>query len=698
MNRHKKAYSALIQLGARPIIQFALYRLGLRTGYWQRKLNKFQPTELNWETALANLKLLPLPERVELEDILGIEEQEKLRQEAEQVIQGYVRLFSSELTPIQLNPDPPLLHWTSYETGRPPSANHTNDPKFTWEQGRFSFVFPLGRGYLLSGDDRYPRCFWQHVEAFLAANPPYFGPHWVSAQEVALRLVAISWAMRVFAASPESTPHRQSQLFESICAHAERIPPTLIYARSQKNNHLLTEAAGLFTAGILFQGTHPAAEHWRILGWKEFQGGIRHQIAEDGSYCQHSANYHRLMLQISLWMNTLHQSASKQVTNRLEKWPEANLERLRAATGWLASLLDPFSGRVPNLGPNDGAYILPLGNAPFDDYLPVVFASALSFADEEASPASLRSCLSQIKPYQREMALWFSPRKPLAFPKKQFPMTEPAWRLVGKNSWGVLRAVHFTSRPGHADQLHLDLWWQGLNIARDAGTYRYTAEPPWDNALTHAAVHNTVTLDGLDQMTRVSRFLYLDWAQARITAHQKASDGSWVRLSAHHLGYRKLGVIHERNVSLYPAYDHWVVLDHLYKLHQAMSGEDRKWNAGRFLAKQSKEPGNNQVHTVRLHWLLPDWNWKVAGECLELDSPHGIVKLKIHSAASSQASWNLVRGGKQLLGSSSLPQREILGWFSPTYAVKQPALSLVIEVKGELPLSFTSEWLFPDTI
>ena len=33
------------------------------------------------------------------------------------------------------------------------------------------------------------------------------------------------------------------------------------------------------------------------------------------------------------------------------------------------------------------------------------------------------------------------------------------------------------------DQLHLDLWWRGLNIAQDAGTYLYNADPPWDNPL-----------------------------------------------------------------------------------------------------------------------------------------------------------------------------------------------------------------------
>ena len=64
------------------------------------------------------------------------------------------------------------------------------------------------------------------------------------------------------------------------------------------------------------------------------------------------------------------------------------------------------------------------------------------------------------------------------------------------------------------DQLHFDLWWHGLNITQDAGIYLYNGEPPWDNPLVSTRVHNTITVDGLDQMTRGGRFLTLDWFPA----------------------------------------------------------------------------------------------------------------------------------------------------------------------------------------
>ena len=73
------------------------------------------------------------------------------------------------------------------------------DVKWVWEAGRFGWAFTLGRAYRLCADERYPQAFWDYTEAFWQANPPYRGPHWLSAQEAALRLMALVFAGQVFA-------------------------------------------------------------------------------------------------------------------------------------------------------------------------------------------------------------------------------------------------------------------------------------------------------------------------------------------------------------------------------------------------------------------------------------------------------------------------------------------------------------------
>jgi hypothetical protein len=256
-----------------------------------------------------------------------------------------------------------------------------------------------------------------------------------------------------------------------------------------------------------------------------------------------------------------------------------------------------------------------------------------------------------------------------------------------RRSWAYFRIAHHTARPGHADQLHLDLWWRGWNVAQDAGTYLYNASPPWENALASAFVHNTVTVDGQEQMRRAGRFLWLDWAQGRALSGQPAQDGSWQSLLAQQDGYRRLGLLHQRQVSV-QAPDRWTIVDRLSNL---------------------KPVSSQRQHTIRLHWLLPDWPWKMGerGESrieLCLESPEGWISISIridNQAAGPDPGLpapafvlQTVRAGELLHGSG--PVSPTWGWVSPTYGLKVPALSLSVMAESVLPLTLMSQWILPD--
>ena len=185
----------------------------------------------------------------------------------------------------------------------------------------------------------------------------------MNAQEVAIRLMALVWSAQVFASASFSTPARMRRLARSIALHAARIPPTLVYARSQNNNHLVTEATALYLAGA-------ALDHadWRGLGWRWLNRALQTQISSNGEYIQHSTNYHRLMLQSALLADAVRRA-------RRELWPVRTQHALARASHWLFALVDPVSGRAPNLGANDGALILPLSSSAFEDFRPAAQAS-----------------------------------------------------------------------------------------------------------------------------------------------------------------------------------------------------------------------------------------------------------------------------------------------------------------------------------
>ena len=538
-----------------------------------------------------------------------------------------------------LAPPGPLAHWADYELGH--HLTGVEDIKFLWEPARFGWAFTLGRAYTASGNEGYAQAFWRNFEVFQQRNPLNLGPHWMSGQEVALRLLAFTFAGSTLATSPHTTPERAARLRAAIAEHARRIPLTLVYSRAQNNNHLLSEAAGLYSAALA-RPDHPEASHWKRLGWDWFNRALQQQIAPDGTYTQHSTNYHRLMLQLALWVEAL---GAQSGGLRL---PEASRQRLAAATRWLQDRVDPATGQAPNLGANDGALIIPLASAPFSDFRPVLQAAACAFLGQAALPPG---------PWDEQVAILFPGLTGLPAPEP--PATSSLkWRM---------RAVRFTGRPSHADQLHLDFAWRGQTVALDPGTYRYTAPLPWDNALAGTAVHNTVTIDGQDQMLRAGRFLWLDWAQAEVVEHIAAPDGALQRMAASHNGYRKLGVLHRRTV-VQPATDRLEVQDEILPLRTG---------------------GQTRLHTARLSWLLPDWAWELHENTLELSSPHGLIRLSVQGATS----LTLIRAGECLSGSG--PIQPVQGWYSPTYGVKVPALALVAETRGSPPLVMTSAWTFP---
>ena len=660
MNRLLIALKALRQLGLQQVGLYALYKFGLITGHY-RRIEKREKRVDN--SALHHL--FSFPAREELLSVLGRDGKAALLAEADEIAAGKVRLFGAEPVKLQLILPDKLEHWTAYETGKVPftiQQSPISDIKFIWEPARFGWAFTLGRAYHLTGDEKFAKTFWEYFETFTDANPPCLGPHWMSAQEVALRLLAFVWASQIFDAASASTPGRKARLATSVAAHAARIPPTLVYARSQSNNHLLTESAGLLTAGLALPD-HPDAARWRGLGLRWLNKGLQVQIDSYGEYAQHSTNYQRLMLQVALWVRALNPKAIKShEVNPGSLLSPLCLKRLTAATHWLLSLLDSESGRTPNLGANDGAYIFPLTVLPFADYRPVLHAAARAFLDYDLPRG----------PWD-EMSLWFGAQaagpKSLALPRYLGD------QMYARQSWACLRTAQFTSRPSHADQLHLDLWWRGLNVAQDAGTYLYNAESPWDNSLTTALVHNTVTVDGRDQMTRTGRFLYLDWVNAYRKGVIEADPVILQRVSGRYRNYHQ-GIRHTRTVTAYTD-DRWQVNDILLPLRM---------------------PWQKKLLTFRLHWLLLDWIWEIenraSGLVLFLGSPYGQIALTIsHSPASIPCSFSLVRASEILTGSADPdPTR---GWTSPTYGVKIPALSLAVTAESRTEIVFSSEFTFP---
>jgi hypothetical protein len=99
---------------------------------------------------------------------------------------------------------------------------------------------------------------------------------------------------------------------------------------------------------------------------------------------------------------------------------------------------------------------------------------------------------------------------------------------------------------------------------------------------------------------------------------------------------------------------------------------------------------NQTAHSFVLHWLLPDVPYETQENTISFTFPFGLAKLKFLSVDAHAFSLQLIRAGQILAGRGDFPK--YLGWFSPTYNHKIPALSIRLIIQGLAPLQLESNW------
>lgn len=392
-----------------------------------------------------------------------------------------------------------LAHWSVLREGDPA----TGDIKDLWELGRLTWLGPFLQRAAAGDDDAAEAC-WRHVESFASHNPPYSGPQWMCGQESALRGIMVSLVASTLRQHAVTTTNRLDLVADLVAATVGRVRPTIGYALSQRNNHAISEAAFLWTVPHLLDGL-PHADRVGDEGARALSEAVADQFYEDGAYAQHSPTYERLAMHGLLWVLAVARAADASV-------PTGVLDAVRRSHSFLVSLADHSTGALPNLGGNDGALLFALTNRSIGDFRP-----ALAHA---AAAARIPTPIGD----GGEEASWFRLEPTTAGAVSEVGLGIGHHVLRGRSSHAVLRAGAMRHRPAHADQLHVDVWIGGVNAAGDAGSFRYTAPSPWQNALADEEVHNVIRLPGEPQALRRGRFLWVRWCEARIVSRAHCGD------------------------------------------------------------------------------------------------------------------------------------------------------------------------------
>lgn len=407
------------------------------------------------------------------------------------------------------------------------------DIKSIWEASRFDWVLAFAQGACQGDSTALPRLnLW--LADWCRHNPPYHGPNWKCGQEASIRVLHLAMSAVLLGQHDAIQPG----LAALIEVHLKRIAPTISYAMAQDNNHGTSEAAALYVGGSwLMSSGHTAARGWFEAGRRWLENRAARLIERDGSFSQYSVNYHRVMLDtfsmVEVWRRKC----------ELAPFSPTWYARAKAASQWLFVMTDAATGDAPNLGANDGARLLALSDTDYRDYRPSV-QLAMALFDERRAYADSGS--------------WDLPLQWLQVTQPEALAERPVSRLFDQGGYAVLhqpgckavlRYPRFRFRPGQADALHVDLWLEGRNLLRDAGSFSYNCEPQWLRYFPGTASHNTVQFDDRDQMPRLSRFLFGDWLRA-VDVQPPCDGGDTTSCGATYTDGK--GAQHARSLSLGP--------------------------------------------------------------------------------------------------------------------------------------------------
>lgn len=531
------------------------YELRLRTGFLKAKFPINPP--IKSFASLSNWRELPVQFFFESRETLQRNNPSStnqppniaLEKQFDEYKKGNLLFFSAKYLPVAdwlTNPSNGYRydiakHWTQIPDFSPTAG----DIKYVWEKSRFAFLYPLIR-YDFQVNEDLSETVFKEIDSWIASNPINCGPNWRCSQEISLRVLNWTFASHYYKNSPLLTEARFERIIHTIYWQTRHVEANINFSRiAVRNNHAITETLTLYLVGLLYP-FFPESTRWKTLGKQWFEEEIAYQIYEDGTFLQFSMNYHRVVVQLLTWAIRL-----SELNN--ERFAETVYDRALKSVAFLRACQDEKMGWLPNYGNNDGALFFPLNSTHYRDYRPQLSALEAALGTESEAVEDriwygLKNLSGQSKTVSTELH---------SFSKGGY------YSLKETDTLTFIRCGAYKDRPFQADNLHLDIWVNGENILRDAGSYLYNTDEKWVRYFAGTAAHNTVMLGDFDQMQKGPRFVWYDWVK-EAKGRWKIEDEKFI-FEGKICAFMQLGrhIYHHRQVTKIKGESKWIIEDWL---------------------------------------------------------------------------------------------------------------------------------------
>jgi hypothetical protein len=321
-------------------------------------------------------------------------------------------------------------------------------------------------------------------------------------------------------------------------------------AYSSANNHLITEAAGVFIASICFGWLDGMNKH-RRNAYDILNREIARQFYQDGVNREQTTYYHIACYNCFLLAGLLGRD------NGLD-FPAEYWKILERAADFVCVLANSDDS-IPQIGDRDDGKMIVLSETETSEVQSLLATAAVLFS---------RSDFRAKAKYFDETPFWLLGKKGKAafetMPSHSDSDVAPVKFEEGgyyilRSNGTVRTKLIFDCGPlgfgsiaahGHADSLSFILYAYDREFFTDPGTYTYISDSPYRDYFRSTAAHNTIVVDGLNQSQIGGPFLWTQKACSFIK--EWVSNEHYDKVSGWHNGYHRLQdpVTHRRAIEL----------------------------------------------------------------------------------------------------------------------------------------------------
>ena len=382
------------------------------------------------------------------------------------------------------------------------------DVKWCWELNRFQHLLWLGASWRLTGEDRFAVVAREHVESWLDSVHYPLGVQWSSNLEVALRALSLAWCHVLCLNSPAWDAGFLSRFMPCLYLHGMHLEKELTVHHTQ-GNHLLGESSALFCISSLYP-LFLNASRWRERSVTILNRLVPRVILPDGVYAEQSTGYFRFIAEFLFQVLLVDRGQESRLS-------DAVAERLAKGLYFIENL-GPDIRDVPMIGDSDTGSAIGWRLSDFWDFTPLLATGSVLLGEPElAAPVSSFPAESFLILGEEGLQA-FESQKSAAIAEGRAASSVPLLVFLDggyQRSRDERFSIIFDAGPlgiapayghGHSDGLSFVLHYRGEPVIVDPGTYLYNGPPLWRHYFRSTAAHNTVRIDENDPVEPIGTF------------------------------------------------------------------------------------------------------------------------------------------------------------------------------------------------